>query len=51
MVADVVQAQRLGIVDQQAQDAAAPGQLADAPVGLAVDAARDEALELAAAVV
>ena len=51
MVADVVEPQRARVVDQHAEDAAPARQVADRAVGVLVDAARDEALELAALVV
>ena len=45
VVAEVVEAQRLGVMDQDAEDAAPVRQLADRFVLLAVDAGGDEALE------
>ena len=48
MRADVRDAQRLRAVDEDAEDAASARQVADRAVRLVVDAARDEALELAA---
>ena len=51
MVADVVETKRAGLVDQDAEQPAAAWQVADDAVGLLVDAAREEAVELAALVV
>ena len=51
MVADVVEAQRARVVDEHAEDATPAREVADGAVGLLVDAAREEAGELAAAVV
>jgi hypothetical protein len=48
VLADARDTQRLGAVDQDAEDAAPARQVANAAVRLGVDAARDEALELAA---
>ncbi len=42
MPGDVFQAQRLGILDQEPDDAAALGHLPDAPDGLVVDPLVDE---------
>ena len=47
MLADGRDAQRPRIVDEHAEDAAPARQVADRAVRLGVDAARDEALELA----
>jgi len=43
--ADVVEAQRARVADQHAEDAAAAREVADAAVGLLVDARGEEALE------
>ena len=51
MVADVLEPQRARILDQQAEDAAAAGRIADRAVRLGVDPGGDEALELLPAVV
>src|SRR5919202_1076949 len=51
LVADVVQAQRPRIADQDAEDPVAARQVPDGTVGLLVDAERDEPLETLAAVV
>ena len=48
MVADVVEAQRARVVDEHAEQAAPARQVADGAVGVLVDAAREEAGELAA---
>jgi hypothetical protein len=45
MPADIAQAQRLGIGDQDAQDAMPFGQVADSGSSLVVDAEGDEPLE------
>ena len=51
MRADVVQAQRLRVADQDAEDTAAAGQVADLAVRLGVDAGGEEALQPLAALV
>src|SRR6478736_4371353 len=51
MVADVVEAQRARVFDEHAEDAAPARQVADGAVGVLVDAAREEAGELAASLV
>ena len=51
MLADVRQAQRLGILDQHAEHAAPARQIADSAVRIRVDAGGEELRELRAAVV
>ena len=51
MVADVLEPQRPRILDQQAEDPAPAGQIADRPVRLGIDPGGDEALELLPAIV
>ncbi len=51
MVADVGEAQRPRLLDQQPEHAAAAGQVADRPPRSIVDAAGDEALQLLAVAV
>ncbi len=51
MVADVGEAQRPRLLDQQSEHATAAGQVADSPSRLLVDAAGDEALQLLAVAV
>src|SRR5512132_728861 len=51
MVADVIQAQRARVVDEHAEQAATARQVTDGAVGVRVDAAREEAGELAALLV
>jgi hypothetical protein len=51
VVADIVETQRAGLVDEHAEQAAPAWQIADRAVGLLVDAAREKARQLAAIVV
>ena len=51
MLADILEAQRHGILDQRAQHTASARQRADRRVGGGVDPARDEAGELATGLV
>ena len=51
MVADVLEAQRPRLLDQQPEDAPAAWEVADRPVRVGVDPGGDEALELLPAVV
>ena len=48
MPADVAQAQRLRVADEDAQEAAPAGEVADRAVGRLVDPGREEPLELPA---
>ena len=51
VIADVLEPQRAGIVDQQSEDAPARRKVPDRPVRLGVDAGGDEALEVLPALV
>jgi len=51
MVAEAIKPQRPGILDQEPEDPATARELPDRTMGFGVDAGRDEALELLAAIV